>query len=253
MPFYQDAAATQPLAAIHLVQRSRRQFQLAEPFYYRRRDGSDVVTIHAHDLARGPEKNSSDLASVPLAMWGLVASYGRQSAPALLHDQRVAETNLLPAAAALQQRRTFDEEFRQALLETGVAQLRARLMWAAVSAQNQRVHTRLRGKLMSASIAAGTLALLAGTVLSFAAGNPLPAAAGLAAAAAVSALWTRDWAVVAVLSAAVYLLGPVLLATWAGQLLLWACESLWWLAAAGFTDRPTPPPVPGPLARSRAL
>lgn len=253
MPFYQDAAATQPLAAIHLVQRTRRLFQLAEPIYYRHRDGSGIVTVHPHDLTRGPEGNSSDLASVPTAMWGLVASYGRQSAPALLHDQRVAETGLLPDPAALQQRRTFDEEFRQALLDTGVAQLRARLMWATVSAQNQWVHTRLRGKLMAAGIAAGSLALLAGTVLSFAAGNPLPAAAGLAAAAAVSALWAQDWAVVAVLSAAVYLFGPVLLVTWAGQLLLWTCESVWWLAAAGFSDRPAPPPVPGPLARSRAL
>jgi len=253
MPFYQDAAATQPLDAIHFVQRTRRLFQLAAPIYYRHREGLEVVTVHAHDLARGPEGNSSDLASVPTALWGLVASYGRQSAPALLHDQRVAGTLLLPDAAALQQRRTFDEEFRQALLDTGVAQLRARLMWAAVSAQSQWVHTRLRGKLMAAGIASGGLALLAGTVLSFAAGTLLPAAAGLAAAAVLPALWGRDWAVAAVLSAAVFLFGPVLLATWAGQLLLWACESLWWLAAAGFSERPAPPPVPGPLARSREL
>ncbi|MCG2620701.1 DUF1353 domain-containing protein [Arthrobacter sp. I2-34] len=253
MPFHQDAAATQPLTAIHLVQRTRRLFQLAEPIYYSHPDGTGVVTVHAHDLARGPAGNSSDLASVPTFMWGLVASYGRQSAPALLHDQRMTETALLPAAAALAQRRIFDEEFRLALLDTGVAQLRARLMWAAVSAQNQWMHTRLRGKLMAACIAAGALALAAGILLWATTGNPLSAAVALAAAAAVSALWARDWAVVAVLAAATCLLGPVLLATWVGQLLLWVCESLWWLAAAAVSRRPAPPPVPGPLARIREL
>ncbi|MFD1213734.1 DUF1353 domain-containing protein [Arthrobacter sp. GCM10027362] len=253
MPFYQDAAAARPLTGIHLVQRTRRQFQLAEPIYYRRRGGIGVVTVRAHDLTRGPEGNSSDLASVPTWMWGLIASYGRQSAPALLHDQRLAETRELPAPVALQQRRIYDEEFRQALLETDVAQLRARLMWAAVSAANFLSHTRIRGKLMVAGIAAGSLGLLAGAGFSLAGGSPAPAAAAVTAIAVLSAPWGRDWAVVATLSMAFGIFGPVLAVAWAGQLLLWLCESLWWLAAKAFSDRPAPPPTPGPLARSRVL
>ncbi|NKX49206.1 DUF1353 domain-containing protein [Arthrobacter deserti] len=253
MPFYQDAAATQPLEATPLVQRPRRLSQLAAPIYYRRRGGAGVVTIRAHDLTRGPEGNSSDLASVPTFMRGLVASYGRQSAPALLHDQRMAEGSRLPPPAGLLQRRIFGEGFRQALLETDVAQLRARLMWAAVSAENYWSHTRIRGKLMAASIAAGGLGLAAGLVFLLGAGNPAPAAASLLLAAVLSAAWARDWAVIAVLSGAVGLLGPVLLANLAGQLLLWLCESLWWLAAAAFFGRSAPPPAPGPLARIRAL
>jgi hypothetical protein len=104
---------------------------------------------------------------------------------------------------------------------------------------------------MAASIAGGGLALLAGTAVSFAAGNPAAAAGGLAAAAVLAALWGRDWPIVAVLSGAVGVLGPFLLAGWAGQLVLWLCESLWWLAAAVFSGPPAPPPVPGPLARIR--
>ncbi|NKX53174.1 DUF1353 domain-containing protein [Arthrobacter mobilis] len=253
MPFYQDASATRPLTALHLVQRTRRLFQLAEPIYYRRRGTDGVVTVLAHDLTRGPEGNSSDLASVPTWMWGLVASYGRQSAPALLHDQRTVETMQLPPQEALRQRRIYDEEFRQALLETGVAQLRARLMWAVVSADNHWSHTRVRGKLLVSAVAAGVLALLAGIVLSLAAGSPVPLAVALAAAAVLSALWGRDWAVAATLAGMFGLFAPVLAAAWAGQLLLWLCEVLWWLAAGALAHQPAPAPVPGPLARSRVL
>jgi hypothetical protein len=253
MPFYQDASATRPLSRIHLVQRTRRLFQLAEPIYYRRRGAIVVVTVRPHDLTRGPKCNSSDLASVPTFMWSLVASYGRQSAPALLHDQRMVETSTLPPRAALRQRWTYDEEFRQALLETDVAQLRARLMWAAVSAENFWSHTPVLGKLLLASIAAGGLAVLAGAVLAFATGSPVTAAAGVAVAAVLAALWGRHWPVTATLSFAAGIFGPLLAAVWAGQLLLWLCETLWWLAATAFSNHPAPPPVPGPLARARAL
>jgi hypothetical protein len=250
MPFYQDASAIEPLTGIHLVQRTKRNFQLAEPIYYQADGTSEVVRIQAHDLSAGLENNSTDLASVPTWMWGLIASYGRQTAPALLHDQRMAMCAQLPPKEALRLRRLYDEEFRRALLDTGVAALRARLMWAAVSIQAYLEHARTRGRLLTASVAAGALALIVAAGLLMAGAGPVPLAAAVLLTAVLCALWIRDWAVVAVLVPAFALFSPVLAAAVAGGLLLWLCETAWWAASRPFAKYPGPPPVVGPLART---
>src|SRR4051812_18532133 len=55
-----------------------RRFRLLRPFAYRAADGSfwDVPA----------DGTSTDLASVPAPLWSLLASYGHQTRPALLHD-----------------------------------------------------------------------------------------------------------------------------------------------------------------------
>ncbi|MEV7647382.1 DUF1353 domain-containing protein [Arthrobacter sp. NPDC089319] len=247
MPFYQDAAATEPLTAIHLVQRTKRCFQLVQPIYYRADPASAVIRIAAHDLSAGLKNNSTDLASVPTWMWGLIASYGRQTAPALLHDQRMATCAELPPNEALRRRRGYDEEFRRALLDTGVAALRARLMWAGVSVQAYLEHSRGRGLLLAVSIGVAALALIAGIWLAAAGAGQLPLAGAVLLTAVLSLAWTRDWPVVAVLVPAFALFSPVFAAAAAGSLLLWLCESGWWAVSKPFTQHPGPPPVIGPL------
>ena len=250
MPFYQDAAATEPLAAIHLVQRTKRCFQLAQPIYYQADPASAVVRIAAHDLSAGLKNNSTDLASVPTWMWGLIASYGRQTAPALLHDLRMATCAELPPEEALRRRRIYDEEFRRALLDTGVAALRARLMWAGVSVQAYLEHSRGRGLLLAASVGVAALALIAAIWLAATGAGQLPLAGAVLLTAVLCLAWTRDWPVVAVMVPAFALFSPVLAAAAAGSLLLWLCEAGWWAVTKPFTKHPNPPPVVGPLTRT---
>ncbi|TJY72510.1 DUF1353 domain-containing protein [Arthrobacter sp. CAU 1506] len=250
MPFYQDAAATEPLTAIYLVQRTKRCFQLAQPIYYRAEEASAIVRIDAHDLSAGLTNNSTDLASVPTWMWGLIASYGRQTAPALLHDQRMAECSTLPAGEALRLRRVYDEEFRRALLDTGVAALRARLMWAGISIQAYLEHSRVRGLLLAASVAVGALAFIAAIWFTAAGAGPLPVTAAVLLTGLLCLAWARDWPVLAVMVPAFALFSPVLAAAAAGSLLLWLCETGWWAVTKPFVRHPGPPPVVGPLART---
>jgi Protein of unknown function (DUF1353) len=104
-------------------------FQLMEPFAYRLPGtGTDTYEVPAHDLTKSPEDgNSTDLASVPYIFWWFVASHGKQTRAALLHDHLVD----LPSAQI--KRRDADTAFRLALEESKVPWLRRWLMWTAVS------------------------------------------------------------------------------------------------------------------------
>jgi hypothetical protein len=66
---------------------------------------------------------NTDLASVPWFLWWFVASYGRHTAAALVHDQLIETID----------RRQADWVFRRALKESGTSLVRRWLMWAAVS------------------------------------------------------------------------------------------------------------------------
>jgi hypothetical protein len=76
----------------------------------------------------------TDLASVPMPLWGVVASYGRQTLPAILHDatSRALADSTRPASARRAARRAADHLFRATLRETGTGPVRRWLMWAAV-------------------------------------------------------------------------------------------------------------------------
>ena len=90
MPF--ATTEGEPLRALPLVYRRGRDFQVAEDFVYDNpRDGSrTLVPAHAIDLPPG-DGNSTDFASVPPFLWGLIANYGTQTLPAIMHDALVGQ------------------------------------------------------------------------------------------------------------------------------------------------------------------
>ncbi|MEK8228312.1 DUF1353 domain-containing protein [Oerskovia sp. M15] len=76
----------------------------------------------------------TDLASVPMPLWGVIASYGRQTLPAILHDaaSRALAESGRPASAARADRGAADLLFRETLTLSGTGPVRRWLMWAAV-------------------------------------------------------------------------------------------------------------------------
>jgi len=195
MPFIDSHGA--PLDGVELLYRpaSVRLFQLEQGFaWIDPRDGSRT-DIPAHDLSRPAidPNNSTDLASVPSFLWGLVASYGHQTLPAILHDALSDRADQAPPAQQLAVRRAADDAFRVALGESGVAPLRVAAMWAVVSIQR---YVRFRpplGALLVAQVVLGTLAVIAAVVLG-ALGHPLLLLIGLAPAL-LGLLWGRTAAV----------------------------------------------------------
>ena len=101
MPFLTDD--DRPLGELLLAQRPAdgHRFQVRAPFAYLDPESGLRYEVPMQDAA-----GDSDLASVPSVLWGLIASYGRQSAPALLHDHRsVLAAGLGDRRTALAQRR----------------------------------------------------------------------------------------------------------------------------------------------------
>src|SRR6185312_2248520 len=129
MPFFDEQGA--PLDRIYLVQRSPRHFQLLRPisFLEAGRPESQRIVVPAHD----PElpavgDNQTDLASVPPFLWGLVASYGRQTAAALLHDHLSDVARHGDPTMRIRRRREADRLFGVALLDSGISILRTLIM-----------------------------------------------------------------------------------------------------------------------------
>lgn len=81
-----------------------------------------------------PQGLVTDLASVPVPLWGVIASYGRQTLPAILHDaaSRELAASAAPASARRAARRDADHLFRETLRQSGTGPVRRLLMWAAV-------------------------------------------------------------------------------------------------------------------------
>jgi len=130
-----------------------------------------------------PQGLVTDLASVPVPLWGVIASYGRQTLPAILHDaaSRELATSDAPASARRAARRDADHLFRETLRQSGTGPVRRLLMWAAV---------RLFGHLGLAitfllSVVAGLAALCLGAA---GAGTPWVLGAGTVAGGAAAAL-----------------------------------------------------------------
>lgn len=155
------------LRSLPLLYRFGRDFQVAETFCWRDpREGGATLTIPAHDLSMPPsEGNSTDFASVPPFLWGLIASYGKQTSPAVLHDALTAEIRRSPIGQRLAQRRIADEIFRVALLESGVHQLRARVMWAATGMERYARYGGALGVAIIAQFSVGVLAIITAVVL----------------------------------------------------------------------------------------
>jgi hypothetical protein len=152
MPFWRLEEEDRPTDPpdILLKQISPNAFQLVHGFRYQAPTAeAKVYHVAAHDLTRpGDNGNSTDLASVPRYLWWFVASHGRHTLPALLHDQLVDDRKQAP------DRSEADLVFRYALRESGVSWLRRRLMWVAVTLGTMWTKSKLHVAAFGAHLAA---------------------------------------------------------------------------------------------------
>ena len=136
MPFLTDDG--RPLDELLLAQRPADgyRFEVRDGFVYDDPVGGRQYRVPAKAVpTSGPpsplgarEHGVTDLASVPMWLWSFIASYGRQSAPAVLHDERSRDAaELDDPRTAREQRVEDDRVFRTALREQRVPLLRARL------------------------------------------------------------------------------------------------------------------------------
>jgi hypothetical protein len=78
----------------------------------------------------------TDLATVPHSLWSVIAPFGQQSLPSIIHDQECHDAKeMVPqrSPAARRARVAIDARFREGLLERGVPRFRAALLWSGVS------------------------------------------------------------------------------------------------------------------------
>lgn len=156
-----------------------------------------------------PAGFTTDLASVPFPLWALIGPFGRHTRAAILHDFGCSLLEPpLRTAARYREREAVDRRFRRVLLDSGVPRLRAVLMWGAVSVGRVVVHgSPLR-------VAALVLQLAVGLVLlGVAVAAPLPGpwrVGALLTPLALSALWRREWPVLAIAHYAGALVLPAL-------------------------------------------
>lgn len=144
MPFVREYEGRwRPCATVDLRQlpdRGRTRFEVLEDFGWTRlpADDSDATGptwTRAAVEHVVPAGFVTDLASVPAVLWGVIASYGRQTLPAVLHDLLYEAARSAPRATrARRLRREADTLFRVTLRATGAGPVRQWLMWAGVRA-----------------------------------------------------------------------------------------------------------------------
>jgi hypothetical protein len=256
MPFLTEDG--RPLDEILLAQRPADgyRFHVRAPFDYvdpatGRRYGVRARPAGPSDPApdeREPRvPGITDLASVPMWLWSFIASYGRQSAPAILHDERsVHASRLGDRRAALAQRREDDRVFRTALREQRVPVLRAWLMWAWVSADREREFGGGAGALLVAQAVAGAIVLLVASVAAF--WQPWWLVA-LPVVVLGCLAWRSLAPLVLMLTGSLAVLGPLLLLHLVALVPLRLVEAIVELLAGGDPRdvlRPTVAPAPDP-------
>lgn len=242
MPFLDERG--DPLQMIPLIQApaTRPYFQLVRPIGFREHDSDETYWVPAHDPSADPDSgNRTDLASVPPFLQGFIASYGRQSAPAILHDHRRQVTGRMPGADALASAEEDDRVFRVALRQQKVPLLRAWLMWAFVSVERFWLYARPRAVLLLAQTGLAVVLVYAGILLAFA--SPLWLIL-LVAPAALGLVWGRHYALLLWLGYGSALMAPLVLL----QLCALAPFRLVELLARETIDRPFIDPEPGPVA-----
>jgi hypothetical protein len=160
----EDTGAPPP---IELRSISKRDFELMRPFAYRPKAGATIL-VPAHPNAYAP---STDLASVPPLLWGLLPSYGRQLRAALLHDHLCDVVNkaLRDGAApedVYPQRKLADDLFFEAMRDTSaggdrkrIGWFRAKLFWIGVSYGRYWKLRKARALVMTLQVLAGVLAM----------------------------------------------------------------------------------------------
>jgi len=240
MPFL--TAAGEPLDALPLIYRRGRDFQVAEDFLYLNpRDGSRTL-VPAHELDLPPrDGNSTDFASVPPFLWGLIANYGTQTLPAIMHDALVGQLLREPEEQRLALRREADELFRVALIDNGVHRLRARVMWAAVGLESWGRHGRALGWLLIGQVAVGVLAIVAAVALGVAVS---PWWFGLALAPLpLAALWASTFGLVSSATYLAALYAPLILGAFLASHVENVIAMIVWLATGCKGPRPRAEPT----------
>lgn len=241
-------------------------FEIVDGFVYRSRPraGGAIPEVEV------PPGTRTDLASVPPFLWGFIASYGKHTMAAIVHDVLCDRAKERGDATL---RRDADRLFRDAMDEAGVPWAKRWVMWAAVRIAGElgflgrSVAAAVGGALLAASSAVlaftlvqvvlawlrsgelglpdgrlGLVALVAACLVVL--GWLLRATRPMAGAAAIGAVALPPVAaVIGVNVAALLLLWLVSLARWVLSLVGWLLSRVF---GSGRADRPPQPPSFGP-------
>lgn len=253
MPYF-DADGL-PLRVIELRQAPEdgHYFQLMRAIGFREhstREDADTNPTYwapAHHRSDNPGPgNRTDLASVPWVFWSFIASYGRQSAPAILHDHQSDVARTMSPADALHARREDDRLFRVGLRQQKVPLLRAWLMWTVVSYSRYLAHAPLRFALMAIETAAGAALVYLAVIMGI--GQPLSLLL-LLVPAAVALSWGAHAPLIILGSYGIAVLAPLIALQTLALIPYWILEVL----ARELIDRPFidhhPDTQIGPFAR----
>lgn len=235
MGYQASSIDTSAPAKIELRSVSARNFELMTPFAYVSRTGQVVaVPRHPNEFAL-----STDLASVPPLLWGLLPSYGRQLRAALVHDRLCDLVNNAPdRQQAYRDRRRADDLFLEALRDPGdgsvahlarrVGGFRSRLFWVGVSYGRYWKFRKLLAALLTVHVLGGVLAAdlivraqplrwLAGLLPWGILADNATLALSWLAALVLSFTWRRDWPIPFIGVLVGPLILPVLLVTFIAQ------------------------------------
>lgn len=272
MPFVRSATDdTFPFVQLRTV--TTRRFQLIEGFGWV--DGTGTFTsIPAHpplDLPYGDpaynDDNSTDLATVPPMLWGLLASYGAQLYPALLHDAQcvrafAAYDNGNDFDAGWRARSAADWQFGETLRDRGVRDIRRTLFVAGVTVGRYMTYRRTAYQFELGLAIAGSMLLallnahLAGSTLGWL-NSMLPGRTDWSVEAGAWWLWAigavamivgtvlrpADWRVPLCVLLSGALLPPVMVVTWTVSVLLWLPDWVIWVTTGRQGPRPRPAPT----------
>lgn len=175
-------------ATVRLRQVTRSSFVLESSLEYVGPTGVPALPASATVLRPADlgDPALTDLASVPRALRWFVGSYGVHTPAALLHDRLIGRTNDLRVSQV-----HADRFFRFMLKDLGVRWVRRWLMWTAVAFGTRWRTPSLRWSLVTWLVlwvaGIGTLAFGVAT------GNLVVALIALAATAAASVLWGRQY------------------------------------------------------------
>lgn len=211
---------------------------------------------------RHGDGDATDLASVPPWLWGVIASYGRHTLAALLHDDLCEQARAAGPPSSARMRREADHLFRVAMADLEVPAIRRWVMWAAVRLFGEKDQPGMAAKGPAIVVVLAVLATWAWVVTALLGGPDLASlAAGGGVLATVASAVTaiggrRDLAGgVLVGTVAGVVIAPALVVSLLTVVLLDAPSLVGWFARKAVAaipgirvPDPGPPPKVGPMA-----
>ncbi|MFZ2172634.1 MAG: DUF1353 domain-containing protein [Rhodococcus sp. (in: high G+C Gram-positive bacteria)] len=210
-------------------------FQLTSRFVYVH--GDTVVAVPQCPAERCVLR--TDFASVPAPLQGLLAPYGRQLLPAIMHDDLCTQA-LAQGPAGMSLRRRADDFFRLALLDEGIGPFRSRVFWVGAEVGRFWSFTRYARFLLIAQHVLGMVCWVVGVPWASATAHYLPAIGLLVLPVLLSMLWRRDFPVALLGCFLLPVIAPTYLLTLATGAVLWVPDGLAWLFGRRWTRRPPP-------------